>query len=228
MPKEINLKYNLDIIEFSVYYKEEKKSKIYRPKRHENNHYHKFKKSIIYQPLLSNIIFYHPNSYHYSSIICRIIWNKLIRKNILIKSIEYIEKDFHDEFLITADDTPINIISFNYANNYSNINLPGYLYNIRKNSMSKFHNDDKHDIIMSINYYLYYKLFYRYIKEFKKDLNYLYYDIKVFTYPLLKIKKYKLSLYNSKLISLFKNIKNNNNITKKFKDYLNKCLIYLD
>ena len=223
----IILKYNLDIIEFSVYYKEERKSKIYRPNAHESNHYHQFKKSIIYQPILSNIIFYYPNSKNYSSVICRTIWNKLIRKNILIKSIEYIEQDFHDEFLITADDTPINIICFNFANNYSNIDLPGYLYNIRKNSMSISHNDNKHDIIMSINYYLYYKLFYRYIKEFKKDINYLYYDMKEFAPYLLKFKEYKLSLYNSKLISLIKNIKNNN-ISNEFKDFLNIFLINLN
>jgi glycosyltransferase involved in cell wall biosynthesis len=222
-----NLKYNLDIIEFSVYYKEERKSKIYRPNAHESNHYHQFNKSIIYQPILSNIIFYYPNSKNYSSVICRTIWNKLIRKNILIKSIEYIEQDFHDEFLITADDTPINIICFNFANNYSNIDLPGYLYNIRKNSMSISHNDNKHDIIMSINYYLYYKLFYRYIKEFKKDINYLYYDMKEFAPYLLKFKEYKLSLYNSKLISLIKNIKNNT-ISNEFKDFLNIFLINLN
>ena len=55
---------------------------------------------------------------------------------------------------------------FNNANNYSNINLPGYLYNIRRNSMSRFNNDNKHNIIVIINYLLYYKFFNRYIKDF--------------------------------------------------------------
>jgi hypothetical protein len=94
--------------------------------------------------------------------------------------------------------------------------------------MSISHNDDKHNIIMSINYYLYYKLFYRYIKEFKKDINYLYYDMKEFAPYLLKFKDYKLSLYNSQLISLIKNIKNNNNISNEFKNFLNIFLINLN
>ena len=78
---------------------------------------------IIYQPQLSNIIFYNPKTKKYSDIICRTIWNKLIKKNILLKSINYIEKEFHNKFLITADDTPINIMNFQFANNYSKINL---------------------------------------------------------------------------------------------------------
>ena len=220
-----NLKHNLDIIEFSVYYKEEKRTKIYYPDNHESNHYHGFEKIIIYQPELSNIIFFDPISKNYSSIICRTIWNKLIRKTILIKSIEYIDVDFNNKYLITADDTPINILCFNFANNYSNINLPGYLYNIRKNSMSRTNNDNKHDIIISINYLLYYKLFNRYIKDFHKDINFLYYDMRVFTPILLKFKEYKLPNYNSILISFINEIKNNNNLSNEFKSYLNKFLL---
>ena len=94
--------------------------------------------------------------------------------------------------------------------------------------MSQSHFDNKHDIIMSINFYLYYKLFYRYIKEFKKDINYLCYDIKVFAFRLLKFKEYNLSCYNTKLISLIKNIRNNNNITNEFKDFLNQFLININ
>ena len=169
-----NLNYSLDIVEFSVFHQIDKKKTIYYPKKHELNHYHNFEKNIIYQPELSNIIFFKPNTKSYSYVICRTIWNKLIKKRILTKAIKYIEIDFHDKYLITADDTPLNIISFNFANNYSNINLPGYLYNVRKNSMSNGSNGIKHDIIVSVNYLLYFKLFYRYIKDYKKDLNFLY------------------------------------------------------
>ena len=217
-----NLNYNLDIIEFTVFYKEEGRRKIYYSEYHENNHYHGFGKSIIYQPELSNIIFFKPNSKEYSSVICRTIWNKLIKRNVLIKSFEYIEFDFHNQFLITADDTPVNMICFNFANNYSNINLPGYLYNIRKNSMSRNNINQKQDIIISTNFILYYKLFYRYIKDFQKDINFLYYDMKTFSIYLLKIKEYNISIYNSNLISLIKDIKNYKNISKEFKNFLNK------
>ena len=174
-----NIKYNLDMIEFSVYHKKENGKRIYFPFFHEFNHYHSLNKNIVYQPELSNILFYMPNSKNYSSLICRTIWNKLIRKTIIIKTIKYIKNFFHNIFLITADDTPINILNFQYANNYSNIKLPGYLYNIRKNSMSRTDNSKKQDLLISYNYLLYFKLFYKYIKDFKKDINFLFYDLKV-------------------------------------------------
>lgn len=166
-----NSKYNLDIIEFSVFHQKEGRKTIFFPSKHELNHYHRFKKNIIYQPELSDIIFYKPNTNKYTDVICRTVWNKLIRRNVLINSINYIENDFHDKYLIAADDTPINILNFNFAKNYSNIYLPGYLYILRAHSMSNGKNGNQHDKIVSINYLLYFKLLYRYIKNFRKDLN---------------------------------------------------------
>ena len=223
-----NINYNLDIIEFSVLHQIEKRQNLYYPRNHILNHYHNFEKKIIYQPELSNIVFYKPNTKYYSYVICRTIWNKLIRKKILIKTINYIEKDFHDKFLITADDTPLNIISFNFASNYSNINLPGYLYNIRKNSMSNGSNGIKHDIIVSINYLLYFKLFYRYIKDYKKDLNFLYYDIKFLSEYLLKIKKLNVLEYIPIIKDFFICLINEENISKEFKRYINRLLLYFE
>ena len=223
-----NLNYSLDIVEFSVFHQIDKKKTIYYPKKHELNHYHNFEKNIIYQPELSNIIFFKPNTKSYSYVICRTIWNKLIKKRILTKAIKYIEIDFHDKYLITADDTPLNIISFNFANNYSNINLPGYLYNVRKNSMSNGSNGIKHDIIVSVNYLLYFKLFYRYIKDYKKDLNFLYYDIKVSLKYLLKIKKLNVLEYIPIIKKFFKCIISEKNISKEFKIYVNELLLYFE
>ena len=141
-----NIKYNLDIIEFTVFHQEERKKSIYFQKFHGLSHYHGFEKNIIYQPELSNIIFYKPNTKIYSSVICRTIWNKLIRRSVMLNTIDYIEKEFHNKFLITADDTPISIIACNFAKNYSNINIPGYLYNVRRKSMSRGNNGKGHDI----------------------------------------------------------------------------------
>ena len=203
-----NLIYKLDMIEFTVYHKREKKKTIFFPNIHQLNHFHNFKNKIIFQPELSNIIFYKPNTNIYTDVICRTVWNKIIRKNILLKTIDYIQKDFKNKYLIAADDTPINIINFNFAANYSNINLPGYLYNIRKNSMSNGKNGKKHDSIVSINYLLYYKLFYRYIKDFKKDLNLLYYELKQSSFYLKNIKKFKLTKYIPILINFYNNIIN--------------------
>ena len=49
-----NLEYNLDIIEFIVYYKNEGETNLYMPVDHKLNHFHNFSQKIIYQPELSN------------------------------------------------------------------------------------------------------------------------------------------------------------------------------
>ena len=222
-----NIKYNLDMIEFSVYHKKENGKRIYFPFFHEFNHYHSLNKNIVYQPELSNILFYIPNTKNYSSLICRTIWNKLIRKTIIMKTIEYIEKFFHNIFLITADDTPINILNFQYANNYSNIKLPGYLYNIRKNSMSRTDNSKKQDLLISYNYLLYFKLFYKYIKDFKKDLNFLFYDLKVGYFYILKFKELNSTQYILSSINYFYEILKED-ISSDFKKFINNIIYTLN
>lgn len=222
-----NNKYNLDMIEFSVYYHKEGHKKIYFPAHHEQNHYHNFKELFIYQPELSNVIFYNPNKKSYSPIICRTIWNKMIRKSALIKSINYMELSFHNTFLIAADDTSLNMLNFNYAKNYSNIKLPGYLYNIRKDSMSRIDIGNKHDLLVGYNYLLYFKFFYKCIKDFKKDLNFLYYDLKLTYSFLLKFKELNATNYISKTNELFKEI-NKDDISMNFKIFIKKIIFEIN
>ena len=223
-----NLQFNLDIIEFSVIYKENKKRTIYKPRQHYFNHYHDFRKDIIYQPELSNIYFFIPKTSNITSIICRTIWNKLIRKNILLKTVDYINVDFKNEFLITADDTPFSLIVNQNANNYSNIKLPGYLYNLRKNSMSRVNNGDKHSKIVSINYLLFNKFFYRYIRDYKKELNFLFKDMENSYSYLLKFKEYKINEYFPILNSFLNEVAKNDNASYKFKAFLYQILDFLN
>ena len=221
-----NLKNHLDIIEFSVFYQKEKRNKIYFPPEHEFNHYHRFKKEIIYQPELSNILFYQPNINNYSKIICRTIWNKLYKKNLIIKTINYIEKEFNNEFLIAADDTPINTINFQFANNYSNIFLPGYLYFLRENSMSNKLKDYNHLKKICINYLIYFNLFYRYIIDFNKDLNYFYYELISFSPYIMNFKALNIIEYIPKVKAYLYNIINNKNISKELYNFINKLIFY--
>lgn len=221
-----NLKYNLDMIEFIVYHQEEKNNKIYIPIYHEFNHYHNFKKKIIFQPDLSDIIFYIPNTKNYTSIICRTIWNKIIRKSLLINSILYIDNSFHKIYLITADDTPLNMINFNFANNYSNIKIPGYLYNIRGNSMSRIDKEYNHNLIVAKNFLIYFKFFYKYILDFKKDLNFLLYDLKLTYLYLLIFKKLNSKEYILHTTEFF-NVIIKNNISKNFKNFINNIILQL-
>jgi len=221
-----NLKYNLDMIEFSVYHKEEERKKIYFPIYHEFNHYHNFKKKIIYQPELSNLLYYIPNTKKYSPIFCRTIWNKLVRKIILINTIKYIEESFHNLYLITADDTPINMLNFHFSNNYSNIKLPGYLYNIRKHSMSRINNGAYHDLIVSYNFLFFFKFFYKYIKDFKKDFNFLFYDLIIINYYFLKFKDLNATEFILKTIDFYNEIIKSK-ISLSFKYYIKNLIFNL-
>ncbi len=110
------------------------------------------------------------------------------------------------------------MINFHFAFNYSNIKLPGYLYNIRKNSMSRLSNEHSHNLIISYNFLLYFKLFYKFIKEFKKDLNFLFYDLKSY-FHLLKFKSLNATEYILKTIEFLKDI-NKDDISQNFKDFI--------
>ena len=114
--------FNLDIIEFTVYHQIEAKNLIFYPKNHYFNHNHNFSKKIIYQPELSDIIFYHPRTKKYSTVICRTIWNKLFKKEVMLKTINYIGNDYlKNQYIIIVEDTILNLINFHFGNNYTNI-----------------------------------------------------------------------------------------------------------
>ena len=121
--------------------------------------------------------------------------------------------------MVAADDTSFNMINFHFAHNYSNINLPGYLYNVRKRSMSRGNNGKKHELLVSNNYLLYFKLFYKYIKDFKKDLNFLFYDLKLTYFYILKLKELNNIKYISETID-FLNQVIDNNISISFKNFI--------
>lgn len=129
-----NLKYNLDIVEYTTICYIEKKDNFTIIKKYYHNH--NFNKSIILQPELSDIYFYYPGSYNNSRVQCRTVWNKIIKRKVLLNTILYIGDDYYKEFFITAEDTMINVICLHFSINYSNIILPGYMYNIRQNSMT--------------------------------------------------------------------------------------------
>jgi glycosyltransferase involved in cell wall biosynthesis len=215
-----NQEYNLDIIEFLVYHIKEGSDKLIIPKWHKLIHDHNYKKKIIYQPELSELIFKYPNTNKYSTIICRTIWNKLIRKEIMLKSIQYVEKYFQNQFLIVADDTPLNIMSFNYASNFSNIKIPGYLYNLRNNSMSRGNVSQKFNIIKGFNFLLYYKFLFGYVKDFKKDLNYFFIDLKNLGYNLFIFKDFNQTKYINYTFTFFDKITTDSSVSEYIKIYI--------
>ena len=221
-----NIKNNFDIIEFSVFQQFEGRNKINYPRDDFERHYHKFDKDIIYQPELSNLLFYLPGTNNYSHTICRNIWNKLIRKNIFIQTNNYIGKEYYHEFIITADYMIMNIVSYQFAKNYTNIKIPGYLYIIRKVSMSRGDGGNKLKQIRAMNYLFYFRLFYKYILDYNKDLNFLFYEMKSLNEFILDVKDNTLNQNMQVLINLIEQILKEKNISVEFKSYLEKLLLY--
>jgi glycosyltransferase involved in cell wall biosynthesis len=224
-----NKNYNFDIIEFLVLNRIDRNNKIYYPRFHYSNHNHSYIKAIIYQPELSDIIFYKPRSKNYSSIICRTIWNKIFKREIQLKTIKYIGKDFYwNNYLIVADDTLLNIINFHFANNYTNIKLPGYLYLLKKNSMSRGYINKEYRKKQNISFFYYYYFLYKYIKEFDKDRHFFFYDLKLFKGRLFEFKNLNDSAKINKLKLLLYEIKNDSKSFDKLKILVNKMLTNLN
>ena len=214
-----NMKKNLDIIEFSVFRQIDGKNKIFLPDNDFETHYHKFHRDIIFQPELSNILYYIPETKKYSHTICRNIWNKMIRKDVYIQTSNYIGKKYYSKYIITADDMIMNIISYQFANNYSNINLPGYLYIKRKVSMSRG-GGKKLKKIRAKNYFHYFNLFYKYIKDYNKDINILFYEMKNLERFILLMKETNLTKYIKFHLKLIQKIITENIISHDFERYL--------
>ena len=223
----INIKQNFDIIEFLVFYQYEGRNKINYPRNDNERHYHKFGKDIIYQPELSNILFYLPGTNKFSSLICRNIWNKLIRKDIFIQINNYLGKDYYHKFIISTDDMLMNIISYQFAMNYTNKNIYGYLYTIRKDSSPMGNGSRKLKEIRAINYLLYLKLFYKYIQDYNKNINFLFYEMNNLNEFILELKEGKMIHYKQIQVSLMQQILKEKNISIYFKSFLENMLMYL-
>ena len=221
-----NLKHNLDIIEFSVYQQNDGEKRIFLPDNHYETHFHGFPKEIISQPELSNLLYYLPGTQEYSKTICRNIWNKIIRRQVFLQVDKYIGQDYYDAFVITADDMIMNVIVYQYAQNYSNIVLPGYLYNIRTVSMSRGEGGLKLKRVRTINHFHYFNLFYKYIKDFNKDRNFLMYEMKDLNHYVLYIKDLDIKKYITKEIDFLEDLLKDKNVTKEFRKYIKETLAY--
>jgi len=222
---DYNLKYNLDITEFLVLQQKEGNNEIFFPKSQFMNHSHNFNKNIIYQPELSNLLYHLPNSNEYSRTICRNIWNKMIRNDIFIKASNYIKEDYYNEYIIAGDDMLMNIVTYQFANNFSNIQLPGYLYNQRKVSMSRGGNDELKQI-RAKNFICYYQKFFKYKKDYKKDINILYYEMKNLNRKVFIIKRNNMTECKSILLDLFKHILQEKVVSIQFQIYLQRLSLY--
>lgn len=219
---------NLDIIEFTIYHQIDGRRNLLYPNKQFKTHYHNYSKNIIYQPELSSLLFKDPDKNVYSSSICRSIWNKMIRKNIFLDMHEFIGIDYLNQYVIIADDMLINAISYHFANNYSNIDLPGYMYNLRGISMSHGDGGIELQIIRSINYFLYFKMLYKYIKLFKINIKSLFYEMKIKRQFIYFFKEFNIGLYQKDLKDFMNEIISDGNASLRFKIFLSDTILYME
>ena len=93
--------------------------------------------------------------------------------------------------------------------------------------MSNGYIGKEHRIKQNISFYYFFKLLYRLIKEFKKDRNFLFCELKLWEKRIKEFKTLNIIKYLNKLISFFNEIKNDKNISKKFKKFILNLLKYL-
>jgi hypothetical protein len=223
-----NLKFNVDIIEFIVFHQIEGRRKIFYPTKHFESHYHNFTNNIIIQPNLSEILFHTPINNLYSYSICRNIWNKMVRRKIFLDMHKYIGLDYFNNFVITADDMAMNVISYHFANNYSNIYLPGYMYNIRPVSMSHGEGGIQLKQIRAINYFLYFKIVYRFIKQFEINRKILFHELRNLKRFIYFIKDNNMTDYEKLTINFMNEILNDYFADKIFKSFIIELLLYFE
>ena len=127
--------------------------------------------------------------------------------------------------MIIGDDMLMNIATYQFANNFSNIKLPGYLYILRKVSVSHGRSDELKEI-RAKNFICYFQKFFKYIKDYQKDINILYNEIKNLNRQLSTIKRNNMTECKSIILDLFNNILSEKNISIQFQIYLYQLSFY--
>ena len=152
----------------------------------------------------------------------------MIRRTIFLEVHNYIGLDYFNDFVITADDMSINVISYHFANNYSNIYLPGYMYNIRQVSMSRGDGGTQLKRIRAINYLLYFKIIYRYIKQFNINRKILFNELRNLKRFIFSIKDFNITVYEIYTRNFFNEILNDKFAGKIFKSFIVELLLYFE
>ena len=201
---------------------------LYKLNYNSQSHYHNFSKQIIEQPELSTILFKDPNTNRYRRLICRNIWNKMIRRTIFKEMYEYIGINYYNDYIITADDMAMNIIIYHFANNYSNIDIPGYMYTIRQVSMSRGDGGERLLSLRAINNFYYFDIFYKYIKEFNIQRKSLFYEIRNLKKFLYLIKDLNVKPHENNVKTFLNEILDDSLANKVFKYFANEILLYFE
>ena len=152
---------NIDIVEFYgyMYHKAELKAKI---------HTHNIS-GIIRQPELRTKFFHVVENYDgWRPIVCRTIWGKLIKNEVLKKSIELMGPKYSDDFILVYEDTMMMVALYQTAQSYYLFKEAGYYYSrdefsgryppIPNRSCKKRNNINRGDDCLKFLNYLYEKM----------------------------------------------------------------------
>ena len=103
----------------------------------------------------------------------------------------------------------------------------GYLLYIKREKSMSRGGSRKVKALRALNYFYYFKLLYKYIKDFNKDRNILFYEINDLEFYIYKIKDNNKTNYIRKELNLIKNMLKENSLSIEFQNYLQNIIIFL-
>ena len=120
----------------------------------------------IFQPELSSLIFYGKG---YLKQIDYVLWNKLIKRELFIKTLNSISDYYLKQNMITFEDGLINFILYKKAKSFYYLNIIGYYYLGNKYSIT--FNYKKNNIFEKLifNNFLYLKFIFQYTNNTKYE-----------------------------------------------------------
>lgn len=157
-------KYNFSIIQFNAIIQTNETIKV-KYKRHVYS-------NVIKQPFLSYIFYYNENTKK-GDAFNTALWDKLIKREVAIKAIDFIGKNYLNEIIIIENDVIFLFSLFQVADSYRHINEEGYYY-IRNNKDSIWNSWISPNICESIIHGIFINIKFLYEKSGKTRLNKLY------------------------------------------------------
>ena len=173
---KIAKKYNLDILQYYTISGSYTKNRLWREAKYRNG--------IIYNSAVRDVFYYS---------ITRSLWDKLIKREVYIKSIEFMREEFRNEIYTIHNDDTAFFGLIKVANSYGFLEEIGYFYNLNNpNSTRQFYFDNRyintsiHSLMATMKYFFIqsdnnqleknnvaYKFFYKKVNEYKLKLGYL-------------------------------------------------------
>lgn len=122
----------------------------------------------IYQPELSLLIFYGEG---YLEQLDYVLWNKLIKRKIFIKTLNSIKEYYLNQNMITFEDGLINFILYKEAKSFYYLEYIGYYYLGNKFSITSNYKNNNIFEKLLFNNFLYLKFIFQYTRNTKYEKN---------------------------------------------------------